>query len=215
MTQPGHSASDLDRFLAALGDELTLLGAHARVLVVGGAALVMRGVVARQTGDVDVLAEIRDGHMTLPRPFSAALATAIGRVAASFPSEIDAEWVNAAVAKDWESRWPAGLPPGLDGAEWRSYGGLDVGFAGRETLIAMKMHAVLDRGTAPTFDRDLRVTGGRVELTGYDRRHLTDLVALAPTDGELASGEAWVLSQDGGDVAPLVRAIVERVRAER
>lgn len=205
----------LDYYLHALGDELALASETAGILVVGGAALVLRGETTRQTGDVDVLAEGRGDEWMLPRPFSAPLQAAIGRVAASFPDQLDSEWVNAAVAKDWESRWPEGLPPGLDAIEWRAYGPLAVGLAGRETLIPMKVHAVLDRGTDPTFDAQLRVTGGTVRLTGYDRRHLDDLVALAPTDDELEAAAAWVRSQDGGDIEPLIQAVLDRVRAER
>ena len=210
------SSKDLTVYLRALGDELALAGAQARVLVVGGAALILRGNTARvTTGDVDVLAEVRNGLLILPRPFSPALQAAIGRVAESFPNELDSEWMNAAVARDWERRWPGGLPPGLDAAEWRVYGALSVGLAGRETLVPMKLHAVLDRGTVPTFDADGRVTGANVELTGYDRRHLDDLVALAPDDDELDAAAVWVCGQDTGDIRLLVQAVLARVRAER
>lgn len=215
MLNVSFSPGDLHRYLGRLGDELAGARAEASVLVVGGAALALRGDTARETVDVDVLAEVRNGLLTLPRPFSPALQAAIGRVAESFPNELDAEWMNAAVARDWERRWPGGLPPGLDAAEWRVYGALSVGLAGRETLVPMKLHAVLDRGTVPTFDADGRVTGATVDLTGYDRRHLDDLAALAPTDAELDAAAAWVCGQDTGDIRLLVQAVLARVRAER
>ena len=209
-------APDLDRYLSALSQELEATGSTARLIVVGGAALALRRQTARLTGDVDVIAEVRDGRLVIPRPFAPALEAAIRRVAASFPGDLDPEWVNAAVAKDWEgARWPDDLPPGLGSVEWREYGALAVGLAGRETLIPMKVHALVDRSTRPTFGDDLRVTGGRVEVTGYDRRHLDDLVALCPTDAELSAAGAWVRAQDGGEIGPLVAAVLDRVRAER
>ena len=209
------SASALDRYLHALGDELTRVGGSARILVVGGAALVLRGTVDRSTVDVDVLAEVHGGTLVMPRPFSPPLAEAIRRVAQSFPGELEPQWVNAAVASVWEARWPDGLPPGLGDAEWRTYGPLDVGLAGRATLIPMKLHALMDRGTMPTFDASGNVTGGTVSLTGYDRRHLDDLVALAPTDDELAAAAVYVRGQDGGDLDVLIQAATARARADR
>lgn len=209
------SASALDRYLRALGDELSLTGADARILVVGGAALVLRGTVNRSTVDVDVLAEIQGDTLLIPRPFSEALGQAIARVAASFPADLEPGWMNAAVASVWQSHWPARLPPGLDAAEWRDYGPLAVGIAGRETLIPMKLHAVLDLGASPTFDASGRNTGATVSLTGYDRRHLADLVALAPTDAELEAAAAWVQDQDAGDIDPLLHAVLAHVRSVR
>lgn len=213
---PQLRASDLERYLAALGDELALAREEARIIVVGGAALVLRGDILRPTGDVDVLAEVIDGVMLLPRPFSSHLSAAIERVARSFPTELEHAWVNAAVAKDWEQRWPEGLPPGLEAAEWRTYGKwLSVGLAGRETLIPLKMHAVLDRGTVPTFNPSGEVISATVELAGYDRRHLDDLKALAPTDAELETAADWIRTQDGGDINILLQAVINQIRAER
>ena len=210
------SAPDLDRYLSALGDELALGGAEARIVVVGGAALVLRGAVSRRTGDVDVIAEVRHGALVIPRPFTPALDAAIQRVAASFPAELELDWVNADVASIWGgARWPRDLPPGLDSAEWREYGPLAVGLAGRETLIPMKVHALVDRSTQPIFDADLRVTGARVKPSKGDRRHLTDLLALRPTDAELDAAGAWAKTQDGVEIERLVEAVLDRVRAER
>lgn len=209
------SALALDRYLRALGDELALAGAEARILIVGGAALVLRGTVDRSTVDIDVLAEVCGDTLLLPRPFSEALGRCIARVAASFPADLEPQWMNAAVAGVWQSHWPDRLPPGLGAAEWRAYGPLAVGLAGRETLIPMKLHAVLDLGASPTFDASGTVVGATVSLSGYDRRHLADLVALAPTDAELDASAAWVRNQDAGDIDPLLHAVLARVRSAR
>lgn len=57
--------------------------------------------------------------------------------------------------------------------------------------------------------------GATVSLSGYDRRHLADLVALAPTDAELDASAAWVRYQDGGDIDLLLHAVLARVRSAR
>jgi hypothetical protein len=207
----GLSANDLERYLRAVGDELASSGAPARLIVVGGAALVLRGDVARFTGDVDVLALVEGGVFLMPDPLPPELQRAIQNVAEGYG--LDRGWVNTSVVADWRHRWPEGLPPGLEEAEWRVFSSLEVGLAGRSTLIPLKVHAVLDRGTHPVFDEEGRVVGGTVALSGYDERHLTDLVALAPNDTELEAAAAWVREQDTGDVAVLVQAILDRVRA--
>jgi hypothetical protein len=70
------SASDLERYLSALGDELALAGAGARVIVVGGAALILRGLTDRTTYDIDVLAVVASGELVTPVPLAPELAGA-------------------------------------------------------------------------------------------------------------------------------------------
>ena len=207
------SSSDLERCLQAVGDELVAAGAEAKLIVVGGAALVLRGDVVRPTGDVDVLARVERGELLVPAPLSPSLQSAISRVAEGYG--LEPGWINTAVSSDWRHRWPDGLPPGLDRVAWRSYGTLVVGLAGRETLIPMKLHAVLDLGAVPTFDASGNVTSATVKLIGYDLRHLNDLRDLAPSDLELDAAAAWVRGQDVGDVEPQLQAVLARVRAER
>jgi len=51
---PGAGA--IDQALAAVGDLLAARGARIAVIIVGGAALNLLGIVSRSTGDVDVIA---------------------------------------------------------------------------------------------------------------------------------------------------------------
>jgi hypothetical protein len=115
----------IDEALAALGVLLEARGHEYGLIVVGGAALLLRGVIARPTKDVDVLgARSPSGGVdplgTLPTP----LAAAVADVGLAY-----------GLAPDWR-RWPA-----------------------------------------------------------HDR-HLADLLALAPTAGELRTAAAWARSHD-------------------
>jgi hypothetical protein len=88
------------------------------------------------------------------------------------------------------------LPESLsESIEWRWYGGLEVGFAGREPLIALKLFAAVDR----------------------DRRsvHYQDLVALEPSAEELNRAARWVKPQDtGASFSELVDQVVHSVLAD-
>jgi hypothetical protein len=82
--------------------------------------------------------------------------------------------MNTAVAH----QWLVGLPPGLaDRIEWRTYGGLRVGVAGRQDLVAMKLYASADQ-------------------SGPDNVHVRDLLALSPSDEDLVWAAGWVRAQD-------------------
>ena len=95
------------------------------------------------------------------------------------------------------AQWRAGLPTGLaHELEWRRFGALRVGLAGRNTLIALKLFAATDRGPPSV--------------------HAQDLAFLAPTDDELERGRTWVLTQDlAPEWPPLVTEVVNHVRARR
>jgi hypothetical protein len=58
--------------------------------------------------------------------------------------------------------------------QWRDYAALRVGIAGRRDLIWLKLFAAADQGG----------------------RHARDLLALRPTDHEIAEAAEWVKSQD-------------------
>ena len=189
-------------------------GVRVEIVVVGGAALLLRGDVARLTGDVDVLAIAAGGHPIYPDPLPAVLRESAHTVAENYG--LDDDWLNAVVARSWDQTWPKGLPDGLVAdADWRTYGGLRVGIASRSALLALKVHAIVDRSRASAFDADGRVTA--VDLSPADaRRHLADLVALAPSDAELRSAREWVAEQDGSpDLATFLDAIDRHVQDAR
>lgn len=78
-------------------------------------------------------------------------------------------------------QWRSGLPPGLEEElTWRRYDALSVGLVGRRALTALKLFAAVDGGP-----------GGV---------HFQDLVALGPTESELAEASAWVRTQDASVV---------------
>lgn len=189
------SGSAFLELLEAVGAHLAAAGNHETIVVVGGASLNLLGLVERTTKDVDVIARTGAGAsadtLIPPDPLPSALVRAIGIVARDFA--LDEDWLNTEVARQWSQ----GLPPWLaEDLEWREFPGLRVGLAGRRTLIALKLFAAVDQS--------LRSVHGQ------------DLLALAPTDSELADAAAWVLTQDASPVFPqLVNDVVTYVRAQR
>jgi hypothetical protein len=189
------SRNDLEERLAAVGDLLAAAGEEVVIVVVGGAALALAGHVRRTTQDVDVYACVdRRGAepvVVTARPLPPGLALAAAKVARDFG--MPADWMNSVVSPAHLADPPDGL---LHEITWRSFGGLRVGVAGRSALIALKLHAVVDR------DRD--------------SIHLQDLLALRPADSDLVAARAWVLRQDAGPRFPqLVDEVIRHVRTIR
>lgn len=188
---------ELEGVLGAVGELLAAEGEHIAIVVVGGATLNLLGVVQRATSDVDVIARaFRDptGELRLERalPFPPALARSIRTVARDFG--LPEDWMNAVI----EAQWTHGLPPGLpEDITWRQYGdGLDVGLVGRRTLIDLKLFAAVDRGPRSV--------------------HLQDLIVLSPSEEEMRSAAAWVLTQDAApEWASLVHEVIEHVERSR
>lgn len=182
--------SVLERGLAAVGDLLAAEGVEIGIIVAGGTALNLLGIVQRTTNDVDVLAILQDragsGGVTLapPDPLPEPLQRAIARVARDF--QLPEDWMNTVVGLQWR----AGLPPELERRlRWRRYGGLRVGLVARYDLIFLKLYAAADSG-------------------GPSSVHFQDLLALRPTERELLAAVAWVREQDP---TPAFSTIVEQV----
>lgn len=168
--------SDIEELLGALGSLLAADGLDFAIVVLGGAALNLLGLVARTTKDVDVLAIVEgsqdDPQLVPPDPLPDLLQRAANRVARDF--SLPDDWINGTAGLQLK----AGLPPGLvDRLQWQRYGGLTVGLVDRYDLIFFKLYAAADD-------------------TGPWSVHYQDLVALNPTAGELASAEEWVRKQD-------------------
>lgn len=186
------SSNDLDELLQAVGEHLQSKGSSASIVVVGGTALLVLGWVQRVTKDVDVIATMieRDGRQILavPDPLPPGLIDAVQRVARDYG--LPSNWLNTEIA----SQWKFGLPSGFaDEIQWRRYGTLDVGFAGRRSIIALKLFAAVDQGPKSV--------------------HSQDLITLNPTIEELEGAATWVTLQDAGAEFPtLVRQTVEYVR---
>jgi hypothetical protein len=188
----GFDSNEMIRLLHSLGRHLDQRGIRATLVVVGGAALILRGWVARSTEDIDVLAMAPGPTAALQRPlFPAELREEIARIARD--ESLPEDWVNHAVAMQWR----AGLPPRTDeDIEWHQFGNLQLGLASRHTMLALKQFAAADRGPRSV--------------------HCLDLLALAPADAELAEAEAWVRQQDLAPEWPrILTEVIEHVRAHR
>lgn len=184
----------IEELLAALGELLRARGHSCSIVIVGGAALNLLGFVERTTKDVDVAAlakrQGRSRTFLPPDPLPEPLQNAIATVARDF--RLPEDWVNTQVATQWPRELPQFLFRDL---QWRSYGSLEVGIVGRSTLIALKLHA--------TVDRD------------FDTVHYQDLLALTPSDAELEEAKNVVISQDAGSQFPrLVDEVIARVKAD-
>lgn len=183
-------AKFLKRALEALGAHLEVAGSSIGVLIVGGAALALRGWVPRTTHDVDILAMADQPgvHAQLKPPvFPEVLELAVARVARDFG--LPQHWFNAEVGMQWHSGMPATVNQDV---EWHRYGGLTVGLAGRQTLITLKLYAAADQGPRSV--------------------HAQDLIALAPTDEELADARQWVIQQDAlEEYAQIVDGVILHV----
>ena len=187
-------AIPLERALTALGELLAADGESARLVAVGGAALRLLGLVDRTTTDVDVIARVpssaRGREVEHPEPLPAPVVRAAAAVARDLGLPFD--WLNTEIAAQWRT----GLPPGLgDDLTWLRFGGppggLELGLVGRQTLVALKLFAAVDRGPKSV--------------------HFQDLRALAPTRSELDVAAAWVRTQDESPVfGDMVDQVVER-----
>jgi hypothetical protein len=188
---PKFDATRMATLLDAVGAHLAADGAAVSIVVVGGAALALRGWVPRTTQDVDVIA-LANPLGDLVRPtLPEALTRAVARVARDF--NLPEEWLNTAVGAQWHTGLPDGIAADLD---WREFRALRVGLAGRRTLIALKLFAAVDKGPKSV--------------------HFQDLLALLPDDAELDRACAWVLTQDmAGEWPALVAEVAEHVRTRR
>ncbi|GAB5536765.1 MAG: hypothetical protein Rubg2KO_30140 [Rubricoccaceae bacterium] len=178
--------------LDAVGDLLYERGHTAKVLVVGGAALVLRGLVERTTVDVDVLALLYESGLSHPDPFPPHIQEIVETVANEYGYASD--WMNGHAARLWNDVWPEGLPEQLQkGVIWKTYGGLQVGLVGREALVALKVYAVVNGDSRQTV-----IETGQLATDANTLRHLNDLTRLAPSDAELAEAKLWLEEQNQG-----------------
>jgi hypothetical protein len=169
---------DIERALTAVGELLDAQGERAHIVILGGAALNLLGVVRRATRDVDVLAIARPRtgsrrrKLRRPDPLPASLRQAAAVVARDF--NLPSDWLNTDVAGQWDT----GLPRGLERrVAWRSFAGLEVGIVDRRDLVFFKLYAATDS-------------------RGPESVHYQDLLALQPTETELAAAARWVRHQD-------------------
>ncbi len=187
---------DIEKALNAVGEILESQREEVGIVVLGGTALNLLGIVHRTTKDVDILAigsqPVTEPKVTLrpPNPLPESLTQAIKRVARDFG--LPEDWMNAVAGSQWRS----GLPPSLeDRLEWRRYRGLHVGIVSRYDLIFFKLYAAVD--SAPT------------EI------HYQDLRALHPSQQEVEDAARWVRSQDMSEgFGQILDQVLDRLRQD-
>ena len=184
--------SSLNGALRALGDVLGSRGYAYDLVVVGGAALLLRGMISRPTKDGDVVGERRpDGSIARLDALPQELARAALDVARAYGLADD--WLNLGPASLLDGPLPDGFAARLSPV---AFGALRLWIAGREDLVALKLWASADRWPAPG-------------------RHLADLQALAPTADELRSAADWTRLRDPSPgYRTLLAAVLARLGVE-
>jgi len=155
-----------------LDEQLGLQGHYIELVVCGGTALNMLGLMGRATKDIDVVGIIEDSESQELREadFKDWFLESAGRVAIDF--DLPADWINNGPT----SMVRTGLPEGfVERLTSRRYGdNLIVHYASRLDLIHFKLYAAVDR----------------------QGQHIEDLRALEPSSEEMEVAALWCLAQD-------------------
>lgn len=144
------------------------------IVVCGGSALILTGLVPRTTKDVDIVALLESGVLRSPDPLPTELLKAAAEAAEDMG--LPAHWLNNGPSRGDGGLFQMGLPAGLgERLQNRRYGDhLTVHFIDRVDQIHFKLYAAADRG-------------------GY---HIEDLRALEPTPVEIETAARWAMSHD-------------------
>lgn len=167
-----YDNAELDEALTVLGEILADRGETFDIVVIGGGALLLLGLVERTTKDLDVLARIEGDAWVRAEPFPPALEAAVRDVAAALD-----------LADDWLNPGPTdlldfGLPSGFaDRVSTRVFSSLTVRLASRDDQVAFKLYAAADQWPS-------------------ESRHISDLRTLAPTREELLAAARWCRTHD-------------------
>ena len=163
---------DVETYLRALDEQLGLRGHHIELVVCGGTALFVLGLVLRATKDIDVVGIVEDGGGLELREadFEDWFLESVGRVAVDF--DLPDDWINNGPT----SMIRTGLPEGFaERLVTKRYGdNLVVDYSSRFDLIHFKLYAAVDR----------------------QGQHLEDLRALEPSSEEMEAAALWCLLQD-------------------
>jgi len=160
------------------------------MVVCGGSALILTGLVKRTTQDVDIVALMRQGTLCSPEPLPPSLRRAAREVAEDL--NLPTDWLNNHPSHGEGGLFQMGLPAGFtERLSHRVYGhALTVHFIHRIDQIHFKLYASADRG-------------------GY---HITDLLALKPTSEEVEAAARWTMTHDVSDGFVLVlKSLLRRI----
>jgi hypothetical protein len=194
--------SDVEDALQSVGELLEEAGERFAIVIIGGAALQLLGVISRNTRDVDVIAfaEPPTTRARLARPAAhlpAPLQRAILAVAKD--RNLPENWLNAGPAGQWNL--PSPLPPGFESrVAWRSFAALDVGIPDRLDFIGFKLEAAADQLNTQEPNSN---------------RHFNDLQALAPTPDEFEVAARWVKANNDDGFHRKVDHVVSLITEKR
>jgi len=175
----------IEEALEELGRLLENRGFDCEIVVIGGSALLLLGIIHRPTKDLDVLALVRDGIYVTAQPLPVELEEAVRDVAQYLGLAED--WLNGGPTAQLQS----GLPEGFqERVETRNYRTLVVHVASRLDHIYLKLYAAVDQAG--------------------QGKHADDLHRLMPTQRELLDAARWVRGQDIGSAFP--RLVADTLR---
>lgn len=165
---------DLISALEALGLLLEAQGEVHEIVLIGGGALLLVGLIDRPTRDLDIVARVDGARWVEGEPMPALLAAAIRDVGRALD-----------LADDWLNAGPTdllrfGLPEGFaERTTALRFGGLGLRLASRLDQVAFKLYATVDQGPRS--------------------KHLKDLRHLNPTPDELLWAARWCRTHDPSD----------------
>jgi len=168
---------EVELILTALGEQLEKLTDQTiELLVCGGSALNVLGLIQRATEDVDILAYVKRNEgqevfFVKAEPLSPELKMAAEKVARDF--NLPDRWLNSGPT----SAVDLGLPEGLmERVITKQFGPkLIIHFLGRYDQIHFKLYAAVDQGAG---------------------KHLDDLLLLNPTSDEIEDAARWSMTHD-------------------
>jgi hypothetical protein len=164
-----------------------------RLVVCGGAALLLANLRTETTKDVDIVA-FRDESGTIHGSAGMPPELLVTAEAVARQLNLDLRWLNTGPSSIVNPNLPnLGLPEGFDSRlTERTYGPmLTISYIGRRDQIFFKLYAAVDRG-GPSY-------------------HLDDLKRLAPQDEEMLAAARWTMIQDPS--MAFAETLVEMLRA--
>lgn len=172
----------IDAIFRALAEQLKVEGINPMELVIcGGTALNVLGLVRRRTQDVDIVAIAkRDSRGETVLDITNRLDDALLRAARKVQKDFNLrdDWLNAKTAAVITFGLPAGLMERVETREYQD--NLIIHFLGRYDQIHFKLFAA---------------------FAGEGRRsaHLSDLLALGPKTDEVEAAARWILTREASD----------------
>ena len=151
----------VERALEILGSLLEKRGLEYEIVVIGGSALLLLGIISRPTKDLDVLALVSHGEYVTAQPLPGELQQAASDVADVLGLAPD--WLNGGPTAQLQSGLPDGFKNRVDTRVYRT---LVVHVASRVDHIYLKLYAAVDHWPA-------------------QGKHVDDLRRLAPNRREL------------------------------